>query len=186
MNVRKPIWLYCTYCLCARNCTNGIFISVLAVTVTYDRYTCILLASQYEVFFINSYNQDYFSSSYKNISSSSPVNSDHTSAKHIRNIFKSCVCNISIEHEFSFQYIVRECKVISLNAFANEDLDHNSQTVKRHLYQIVIITLYIAIARKHFEHLRNITLSLYKFDVFYIFQFIIYLSKAIDIISLRK
>jgi len=96
------------------------------------------------------------------------------------------IYNISIEHEFSFQYIVRECKVISLNAFANEDLDHNNQTVKRHLYQIVIITLYIAIARKHFEHIRNITLSLYKFDVFYIFQFIIYLAKAIDIISLRK
>jgi len=77
--------------LCTRNCTNGIFISVLAVTVTYDRYTCILLASRYEVFFINSYNQDCFSSSYKNISSSSPVNSDHTSAKRVRNIFKSCV-----------------------------------------------------------------------------------------------
>jgi len=120
------------------------------------------------------------------IFSPSPINSDHTSAKHVRNIFKSYVRNISIEHEFSSQYIVRECKVISLNAFANEDLDHNSHTVKRHLYQIVIITLYIAIARKHFEHIRNIILFLYKFDVLYIFQFIIYLSKAIDTISLRK
>jgi len=52
----------------------------------------------------------------------------------IRNIFKSCVHN-----KFSSQYIVRECKVISLNVFANEDLDHNSQTVKRHLYQIVLL-----------------------------------------------